>query len=263
MWGFFALLLASIFTFSSCGEDDTQTAPIITLSNTSFTGKVGETASTTVTADIAGEFQELRITKFLGTDIDDTYGTNGTLTVTAALPYTFDYVLNEEGAETPVRFRFVVVDKGGQTDEGNFVITTELTLSYVLLRFNWRWEAKIGKAYAADPEEDNIEECEKDNVFTFNEDGSMSIDYGALTGIGGGTCDFDGLQPYVSYEISADESLLTLTKDDAFNPGNFTTEEYTIVEYSLTDLRTTTLVDLTGFGGIEYDWTYTFKAVPK
>lgn len=248
-------------TSSSCTKE--YAAPVVTLSSDSFTGKIGEVASTTVDATIEAEYKELKITKYIGTDVDASYGTDGTMTVTASLPYTLDYTLAEEGAETPIRFQFQVYDKEDQVGEANFVVTTELTYDYVLTAFNWRWDTKVGKVFEADPVTDLIEDCEKDNVFIFNADGSMSIDYGALTGEGGGTCDFDGLNPYVFWELNADNTVLTLTKDNAFDPGNYTYEVYNIVSFSLTDFEATSTVDLTAFGGVEYDWTFTFKAEPK
>lgn len=257
-----AFALFGAFLITSCETE--KAVPAVSLSETAFTGKIGETATTTVTANVEGGFKELRITKYLGTDVDNSYGTAGTMTVSTALPYDFSYELNAEGAETPVRFQFTVVDEEDQTGDANFVITTEITLAYVLTRFNWRLDSKLGKLLSeSEPESEQILACEKDNVFTFNEDGTMSIDYGPLTASGGGSCDFDGLSPYVSYEVSGDESTVTMTLDNAFNPGAFTTEVYTVSEYSLTDLRMTTPIDLTVFGGIVYDWTYAYKAQPK
>lgn len=263
LWAFIAIIAMGTISISSCDDDDSTAAPMVSLSTSTFEGNIGESVSTTVSADIDGSFKELRITKYLGTDVDNSYGTDGTQTITSALPYNFSYTLNAEGAETPVRFRFVVEDNNGQTDEENLVITTKLTLAYVLTNFDWRWNSQLGKAFDADPIAEQIRDCEKDNVFTFNTDGTMSIDYGALTGAGGGSCDFDGLTPYVSYSISADESTITLVKDDAFNPGNFTEEVLTVQSYNLVDLVTTTPVDLTVFGGILSDWTFSYKAQAK
>ncbi|GLR18744.1 lipocalin family protein [Portibacter lacus] len=262
MWTLLAVLFAGTFTITSCTKE--KAAPTVSLSDTTFTGKIGETASTTLSAVTDGEYKELRITKYLGTDVDDSYGTNGTMTVSSALPYDFTYVLNEEGAETPVRFQFTVVDQEDQTGDANFVITTDITLAYVLVKFDWRLNSKLGKLFAeSEPESEQIIDCEKDNVFTFNADGTMSLDFGELTGSGGGTCDFDGLSVYSTYEISNDESTLSMSFYNAFDPGDITTEVYTIKDYSLTDLVTTTPIDLSAFGGIEYDWTYAFKAQAK
>jgi hypothetical protein len=262
MYGILSFLLIGALAFTSCNKE--KAAPIVTLSNTAFEGKIGDATNTTVNAVVDGDYKELRITKYIGTTVDNSFGTNGTQTVTSALPYTHNYTLSEEGTDTPIRFQFTVVDTEDQTGEANFVITTKLTLAYVLTTFNWKWDEKRGKLFEeTEPEEDHSLECEKDNVFAFNADGTMSIDYGALTAMGGGTCDFDGLTPYVTYEISADETTLTLTKDNVFDPGNLTTEVLTVVSFSLTDIVTTTPVDLTSFGGLLYDWTYTYKAQAK
>jgi hypothetical protein len=258
------LLATAIFTFSACDKDDDDSfpAPTVSLSVETFTGKVGESASVVATVTAPGGFKELRVTKYLGTTVDASFGTAGTQTVTT-VPFTLNYDLGEEGLTTPVRFNFEAEDDKGKTGDADLIITTEPSVRYLLTSFNWQWKSKMGKCLAADPEEELIEECEKDNVYIFNEDGSMTIDYGALTGSGGGTCDFDGLKPPASWTLSADEGQLTITSVNVFDPNDVQVEVYNITDFSFTSIKSTQTVDLTVFGCVIWDWKFEWTAKPR
>ena len=86
--GLFILSLSLIFT--SCKKEDPP-VPTISLSLESFKGKVGEKTSTIATVNALAGFKALRVTKYVGTTIDNTFGTAGVLSVTSntyALEYT-------------------------------------------------------------------------------------------------------------------------------------------------------------------------------
>lgn len=257
------LLLGTLLTVSSCKKDETKPAPTITLSASDFTGKIGESASVTATVVAPAGLKELRITKYLGTTIDASYGTNGTQTVTLE-SHTETYVLNEEGLTTPVRFNFAAEDEKGQISTADFIVTTQPSVRYLLTHFNWQWKSKIGKATSTEPSEsEQILDCEKDNVYTFNEDGSYSIDFGALTGSGGGTCDFDPLTVTNTWELNSDETQLTITASNIFDPTPVP-QVYTIVSADNTSIKSTSTIDLTAFpDGIIYDWKFEWAAKPK
>ncbi len=260
---FAGLLATSTFTLTSCGDDDDATpAPTVTLSATTFSGKIGETASVTATVVAAGGLKSLTITKYLGTTVDATFGTNGIKTETH-LSHTETYVLSEEGLSTPVRFKFEATDEKDQTASADFIITTEPSVAYLLTTYDWQWKSKVGKVFDADPETEQIVDCEKDNVFSFNEDGTYTLDYGALTGSGGGTCDFDGFRAPTTWTLNADESELTIMAVNVFDPNDIQTEVYKITEATSTSLKSTQTVDLTAFGGIIYDWKFEWSAKPK
>ena len=257
------IMASGTLLFSGCDkDDDSVAAPTVSLTAASFTGKVGATATVTATATAPGGLKVMRITKYLGTDVDASYGTNGTLEVTSA-SYTLDYELTDEGLQTPVRFNFEAEDDKGQTGDADFIITTELSVKYLLTNFNWQWDSKKGKCLDADPVTEQIFDCEKDNVYIFNEDGTMSIDYGALTGAGGGTCEFDGLKPPTSWELNGDESELTITSVNVFDPTDIQVEVYRITDFSTMEINSTQTIDLTVFGCVIWDWEFTWKGVPK
>ena len=258
-----SFVAASMLMVSSCkDEEPTVAAPSVSLSEAAFTGKIGETASTTATVTAPGGLKTLRVTKYLGTDIDPSYGTGGTMEVTSS-SFTLDYTLSDEGLETPVRFNFEAEDDKGQTGDADFIITTELSMKYLLLNFNWQWESKMGKCLDSEPETEMIVDCEKDNVYIFNEDGTMTIDYGDLTGSGGGTCDFDGIRPATNWELNADETELTITNTNVFDPTDVQIEVYRITTFDAMEINSEQTVDLTAFGCVIWDWKFTWGAVPK
>lgn len=257
-----SVMILGLLPMTGCDDDDDDNPPTVALSATTFTGKTGETATTTATVTAPDGFKEMRVTKYLGTSIDPSFGTNGTQTVSNS-SYTLNYELTEEGVSTPVRFNFQAEDDKGNVGDADFIITTELSVEYLLLNFDWQWDSKLGKCLAEEDETEMIFECEEDNVYSFNADGTMSLDYGTITGTGGGTCDFDGFSTYTNWDLSADESTLTLTYVNAFDPLDITEEVYMIQEFNVNRIEATQTVDLTVFGCIIYDWTFGFTAVPK
>lgn len=261
---FFAGLLAtSVFSLASCDkDDDSKPAPTITLSDNDFTGKIGETATVTATIVAPEGLKSLTITKYLGTTVDATYGTNGSKTVTHE-SHTETYELNEEGLDTPVRFKFEATDNKDQVSSADFIITTEASVSYLLTKYNWQWKSKLGKCLDSDPESEQILDCEKDNVYSFNADGTYTLDYGAITGMGGGTCDFDGFRVPTTWSLNAEETQLTILAVNAFDPNDVQTEVYNITDASNTSMKSTQTIDLTVFGCVIWDWKFEWTAKPK
>lgn len=257
------LLITSVFSISSCKkDDDAKPAPTVTVSAATFTGKIGETATVTVTVVAPEGLVSLKTTKYKGTDVDASFGTGGTETSTE-LTHTHTYVLSAEGLTTPIRFNFTAEDEKGQTGSADFIITTEPSNTYLLTTFNWKWKSKVGKIFAADPESEQILPCEEDNIYSFNADGTYSLDYGAVTGTGGGTCDFDGFRAPTTWSLNAEETSLTILSVNVFDPADIQTEVYNITEGTTASMKSTQTVDLTAFGGIIYDWKFEWTAVPK
>lgn len=260
---FAGMLVTAALTITSCGDDDASVlGPTIALSSNDYSGKIGETATVTATVVAPAGLKSLTITKYLGTTVDATYGTGGSKTVNHE-SHTETYVLGEEGLSTPVRFNFTAEDDQGKTGTADFIITTEPSVAYLLVNFDWQWKSKVGKVFEADPESEQIVECEKDNLFSFNADGTYALDYGALTGSGGGTCDFDGFRAPTTWSLNADETTLTIMAANVFDPTDIQTEVFNITEANATSIKSTQTVDLTAFGGIIYDWKFEWSAKPK
>ncbi len=261
---FVGLLATAAFTISSCKDkEETFPTPTVTLSATSFSGKIGQTASVTATVVAPAGLKSLKVTKYKGTTVDATFGTSGTETFTD-LVHTHDYVLSAEGLSTPIRFKFEAEDNKGQTKSADFIITTEPSVAYLLTTFDWLWKSKLGKVFSlTEPESEQILDCEKDNFYSFNVNGSFALNFGAITGSGGGTCDFDGFRAPTTWTFSADEKVLTIKAVNVFDPTDIQTEVYNIKIANLTKIESTQTVDLSAFGGVVYDWTFVWTAKPK
>jgi hypothetical protein len=261
---FVGLMATTVLTVQSCkDDDDAKPAPTVTLSSSSFTGKIGETATVTATVVAPAGLKSLTITKYLGTTVDATYGTNGSKTV-AHESHTETYTLGEEGLDTPVRFKFEATDEKDQTASADFIVTTEASTAYLLTNFNWQWKSKRGKCLDSEPETEQILECEKDNVYSFNADGTYTLDYGAITGMGGGTCDFDGFRVPTTWELNTEGTQLTIRAVNAFDPNDVQTEVYNITEANNMAIKSTQTIDLSVFGcGAPYDWKFEWTAKPK
>ena len=170
--GLFLLSLSLVFT--SCKKEDPP-VPTISLSLESFKGKVGEKTSTIATVNALAGFKALRVTKYVGTTIDNTFGTAGVLSVTSNT-YALEYTLAAEGLTAPIRFNFTGEDLLGRTVSTDFVITTEVSVKYLLTTFNWQWTSKLGKIFSlTEAESEQILACEKDNFYIFSPDGTMKI----------------------------------------------------------------------------------------
>lgn len=260
---FVGLVAIASLTWNACKDkEESFPDPTVTLSASTFSGKIGQTASVTATTSAPGGFKSLKITKYKGVDIDASFGTGGTETLTDA-SHTHTYVLSAEGLSTPIRFKFTVEDNQGQTGTADYIITTEPSVSYLLTTYDWLWKSKAGKVFAADLETEQILDCEKDNYYSFKADGTYSLNYGAVTGSGGGTCDFDGFRTPTTWTLNADETILTIKAESIFDPTDVQTEVYNIVSASNTSVKSTQSVDLTAFGGIVYDWKFEWSAKPK
>ena len=256
-------LATTALVLNSCKKDEAKPAPTVTLTATTFSGKIGATATTAVTVTAPGGLKSLKITKYKGTAIDATFGTNGTETY-SDLTHTLNYVLAEEGLTTPIRFKFAAEDDKGQIGTNDFIITTEPSVSYLLVKYDWQWKSKVGKVLASDPgESEQILDCEKDNFYSFNADGTFAVNFGAITGTGGGTCDFDGFRTPTTWSLNAGETELTIRAASIFDPTDIQTEVYKITSATSTSIKSTQTIDLTVFGGIVYDWKFEWTAKPK
>ena len=151
-------------------------------------------------------------------------------------------------------------DKKGSAD---FIITTQPSVNYLLTTYNWLWKSKRGKCLASEAETEQILDCEKDNFYSFKADGTYAVNYGAITGTGGGTCDFDGFAPATTWTLSADEKTLTLNSVNAFDPNDKRSEVYTLSDATVTSIKSKSTIDLTVFGCVVYDWGFEWTAKPK
>jgi hypothetical protein len=132
--------MSTALWFTACKKEE-KAAPVITLSASTYTGKIGTTATTTATITAEAGLRALRITKYNGVTVDATFGTNGTETYNHS-DHTLNYVLTDEGLAAPVRFKFEAEDNDGKVTTADFIITTEVSVRYLLTTYNWQWTAR-------------------------------------------------------------------------------------------------------------------------
>ncbi|MFY0628470.1 MAG: hypothetical protein JXR07_19390 [Reichenbachiella sp.] len=230
-----SLLVIASLIFVSCDEDsDPPVAPEISIDPETFTGAPGETVEATVSGSLDGDLVSLTITKYNGTTIDTSYGTDGSMIVTSPLPYDFSFTLGAEGLDgTAVRFGFVVVDENELTDETNLIITTTATRTQLLTFFNWRYASLLWQENPPDFVE-GINECEEDNILTFNADGTMEYDFGAKTRpeFEQGSCAGDGDLIWSTWAFNAAEDTLKAFRLNAESELPHDTVVWAITEFS-------------------------------
>ena len=111
------------------------------------------------------------------------------------------------------------------------------------------------------PNEEVINDCEKDNYYLFNADGTMSLNYGQDTGAG--ACNLDGLNVYDRWYISDNEEYFLMEKHNVFTPNVTVRDTFKIETLSIDQLQLEQTVDLTALGlGMEV-FLYTFTPSPR
>lgn len=219
----------------------------------------------TLSVDVHIESKEnlgsLMIHKTVNLEPDASFGNGGTIEVAAtgsSFDYEFEYEPTVADVDELVGFTFTAVTASGSEETSDLTAVVTLSPMDNLLTKRWVWSS------IKHVNEDNAEvinECEKDNSFLFNADGTMSIDYGVNTGTG--NCGFDGLTPYANWYITEDGEYFVMEKYNVFTPDIIQEERYRIETLSVDQLQLALEVDLTVFGlGIE-TFLYTFQPEPR
>jgi hypothetical protein len=202
------------------------------------------------------------ITKTVNLAVDQSYGNAGTLTVDVGAindEYVFQYEPSEEDVDQLVGFTFHAEGSDGSQMASDLQLVVTLSPRDNLPRKKWLWKSKIW----IDKENlQDIKECEKDNYYLFNSDGTMSINFGANTGTPG--CDFDGFNVYDTWSLSEDEKTFTMIYHSIFSPDVPQTEIYRVKTLTTETLELEIDFDLTWAGeGTEETFLYEFTALPK
>ena len=204
---FFFLSLAVIagiaIMTTSCSEDDeTFDAPTVTLDNEALSVKAGETITITATVDAPGGFSKLVVTRMHdGASLETVEFTE------EALSYQLTYVVVEDDVEPILSFNFTATDDFDKTGSREAVVDVELTMTQLLLKYDWLLSDEIRvKTGLSD-----IADAYTDDVYRFYENGSYDKSIGAKN---------DGwndlLFNYCYWNLNEDESRLIITKTGGF-----------------------------------------------
>jgi hypothetical protein len=209
------------------------------------------------------EIQSLHVIKTVNLEVDESFANGGRLEIPVtgnSFDYTFLYEPSIEDVDQLVGFTFEAESAGGALSVSD--LTANITLSPIDNLVTKRWGLSSIKHVNSEnsPNEEVINECEEDNSFVFNADGSMSQDFGAITGVG--NCSLDGLIIYDKWYISEDDKNFIMEKYNVFTPDIKEIETYRIETLSVDQLQLELTVDLTALGlGLEV-FLYTFEPEP-
>jgi hypothetical protein len=222
----------------------------------------GETLAVSADMTTVMPLKSFTITKTVNLAVDPTYGANGVLTVDAgavADVYTFEYEPSENDVDQLVGFTLTAEGTDGTKLASDLQLVVTLSPRDNLPRKKWLWKSKI---WVDAGNVQDIKECEKDNYYLFNADGTMSLNYGANTGTPG--CDFDGFNVYDTWVLSDDEKTFTMVYHSIFSPDNPQVENYRVKTLTTEKLELEIDYDLSVFGlGTEETFLYEFTALPK
>ncbi len=265
-------LMLLIFTNCKKESDSGSSAPVITLSAEKLAGqgqyaasheysRNGAPLSINVSISSPSDIQSFTISKTLNLTADATYAQNGTLTVDpgslSSGQYTFTYAPTSTDANQLIGFRFTVVSKSGAKSESDLTLSVNLSPAANLPFRKWQLKTII-HVNGETPNEDVTLDCNKDNFYTFNEDGTCVLDNGALS------CDiFEPFDTPQTWSLTNDNKTLTIMRLNGFT-NEIIPQVFEVKELTLTTLKLELLVDLSGFGGkADERFLYTYAAGPR
>ncbi|MBC3541064.1 hypothetical protein ACFSC6_02655 [Rufibacter sediminis] len=262
---FTCLALMAMTLWTSCSdEESTPDAPVVTLSQDDISGKTGQDISVKVSVSAPGGLKSLTITKQVNLQNDNTYGTNGVQTVQipstgqASYEHTFTYTHAPGEVDKLVGFTFKAEDANGKITQK--VLTVNTTASGEQILYTYRWNLKGKMHTTPNPDVNDLKDCETDDSFVYNENGTMAVNYGTKA------CTFDGLNVYTGWSLSDDEKTFTQTYASVFDPSNVTVETYNVKSLTKDRMVLEITLDLSVFGPPYTDketFEYTYDASPK
>lgn len=223
----------------------------------------GNPASITVGLASA-EAKSLTITKAINLVTDTGFGNSGVLTVAPGSPgsdYVFNYTPSTTDVDQLVGFTFRAERADGSVVTSDLTLVVTLSPKDNLPRRKWLFKSKI---WVDQDNAQDIRECEKDNYYYFNADQTMSIDYGAMSGAGYSGCEYDGLNVYDGWELSADEKTFTMYYHGLFTPENELSEVFRVKTLTTDKLELEIDYDLSWLGlSTEETFIYEYAAQVK
>lgn len=239
---FVSLALAIV----GCKKEEIKTGPALLLTPDNVIGKSGRSVEATLLITSPDGVKDIVMYKTINLQRDNSFGTNGILTATPVstgpdtYEYQFSYQLQGEEVDKLVGINFLVTDNKGMASERDLTVNT--TTSGQQIMYSRRWKLISRMWVSVSPAVEDIKECEKDNIFIWNEDSTYNISFGIMP------CDFDGFNVYDKWMLSEDEKTLTQIYYSLFDPSNITTETYSVKSLTSTKMVLSQTLDLTDFG---------------
>lgn len=261
---FIPLILSLLVIAGGCEKDSADpTIPVLKLVPDNVTGKAGRLIETTLSITAPNGVKDVVIYKTVNLEKDNSYGGSGTITAVPVsvggnqYEYNFSYELDPDEVDKLVGFNFRVTDEKGLAAEKDLTVNTTTSGQQIIYSRKWKLTSKMWTSIS--PAAEMIEQCEKDNSYTWNRDSTISITYGTSG------CTFDGFNVYDQWTLSEDEKTFTQVYHSLFDPSNVTTEVYKVKSISKDKLVMEILVDLSVFGPPYTDkevFVYTYEPIP-
>lgn len=208
-----------------------------------------------ITASVPEDVQSLTITKTMNLETDASFASNGILSATpSGSVYQFLYVPIEADIDQLIGFTFRGISSDGSAITSDLTLVVTLSPRDNLPKRKWLFKSKI---WVDLDNAQDIKECEKDDYWYFNADGTVTINYGLNTGAG--DCGFDGFNVYDSWVLSEDEKTFTLVYHSLFNPAQITTDVYRVKSLTVDKIELEIDLDLSWIPGLTAEETFIYE----
>ena len=251
----FILIVVSILLFSCKKDSIDPNLPSLKLSPETVSGKSGQPVQAILTIHAPYGAKDLEISKTV--NLVDAFG------VTTVVPeslgdnnykYVFNYTYLPEEVDKLVGINFHFEDAKENAAEKDLTINTIASGWQIIYSHTWKLTSKLWTT--RNPVEENLKDCEKDNLYNFNRDSSILVSYG-LEG-----CPLDGLNIYDKWTLSADEEIFTQIYHSVFDPTKITVEKYTVKSLTKDKMVMEIELDLTIFGASAHEvFVYTYESL--
>ncbi len=258
------LLLIFLAFAGGCKKDSTDPSiPVLKLTPDNVTDKAGRTVEATLLITAPNGVKDVVVYKTINLQRDNSFGGTGTVTAVPVsvggdnYEYKFTYELNGDEVEKLVGFNFRFTDGKGLAAEKDLTVNTTTSGQQILYSRKWKLISKLWTTVS--PAVEDIQDCEKDDIWSWNRDSTVQINYGSKG------CTFDGFNVFDQWTLSDDEKTFTQVYHSLFDPSNITTEVYTVRTLNKDRLVMQMVVDLSVFGPPYTEneiFVYTFEPVP-
>lgn len=164
-------LFIAFYLFISCSDDD-PTPPTISLDVTTIDVVAVETNAVTVTYSAETASSTIVVTKYL----DDTPSESENFTKTENNgSFNFEFAVSVDDSDSGiVKYNFTITDGNGLTAQTELVVNVQLTMTQILLKYDWLLTDEIRVKTG----ESDISDVYTDDVYRFNEDGTYQKSIG-------------------------------------------------------------------------------------
>jgi len=245
----------AIFFAVSCKKSADASLPSVKLTPAMVSGKSGH--DTTAQLDIVAPYgvSKLLITKTINLVPDTAFGTLSVMpesTGADTYHYTFTYTFQPDEIDKLVGINFHLEDSKGNVAEKDLTVNTIASGAQIIYSHKWKLISKMWTSKV--PPEENEQPCEIDNIYTYNPDSTMSINYGK------DSCFFDGFNAFDKWYLSDDEKTFVDVYHSVFT-GKVTTEVYNVQSLTSDRWVMDIAVDLTDFGLSDHEvFVYTYQS---